>query len=397
MKILFEKTNDYFFMPNGIYSNNLSNCFTSNYKKFKYYTPMKIPEIISWAFKDERYLLEFAFVAEHSRGIFPILFSEPSFLSAINCNYFINVCLSGSIKEKINNKDIKLIIFIDGEPINKNQFYNLYNSLIKNSISNFLIFSNFLPTEYEKNFELQKKVKRSSRSECWNHFVSLSNREVTKFKHNKNIIANALGFSANFNNYDFRAAAAYALFKKGLDKHCYISYNSDVKIIKNFTTGFEKINKLLNNSDVNFELSKSYKRLDEKLISKTKISLVLEAYLDFEIAKEVYPTEKSIRSIKNKQIFVLLGQAGTLKELKRMGYKTFDNYIDESYDSILDNSNRFQAVISEFVRIVSLPSDKLETLLEEVDHILKYNYNLYLEKIEKQLKLLHIKKHDPNL
>lgn len=50
-------------------------------------------------------------------------------------------------------------------------------------------------------------------------------------------------------------------------------------------------------------------------------------------------SEKTFNAIVALHPFVIIGSAGSLKEIKRLGFKTFPNYFDESYDA-LSNSTR---------------------------------------------------------
>lgn len=59
-----------------------------------------------------------------------------------------------------------------------------------------------------------------------------------------------------------------------------------------------------------------------------------------------YVTEKTLRPINCKRMFVIVGAAHTLELLHRKGIVTFDNILDESYDSIEDPEARFLAVVN---------------------------------------------------
>jgi len=52
-------------------------------------------------------------------------------------------------------------------------------------------------------------------------------------------------------------------------------------------------------------------------------------------------TEKIVKPILAGRLFVAVGSLNYLKNLKSLGFKTFDNVIDESYDSIIDPETRW--------------------------------------------------------
>jgi hypothetical protein len=80
---------------------------------------------------------------------------------------------------------------------------------------------------------------------------------------------------------------------------------------------------------------------------------------------EVFFTEKIWRSIYYKRPFLLVGNHHALKQLHKMGFKTFNGLLfDEHYDNIPDNDSRIQAVLKENKQIVENMS------LTELDHII---------------------------
>lgn len=78
------------------------------------------------------------------------------------------------------------------------------------------------------------------------------------------------------------------------------------------------------------------------------INLVTETYYfnDFNFLSNKFLTEKTFKSILSKQIFIIIGPKGILKELKNMGFGTFGDYIDESYDDAPDDIRLFKAIES---------------------------------------------------
>lgn len=85
-------------------------------------------------------------------------------------------------------------------------------------------------------------------------------------------------------------------------------------------------------------------------------------------------TEKIFKPIVSKNPFILLGCAHNLKYLKSYGFKTFDQWIDESYDDIEDDYERLLAVVS---ILNSLKGCDAKKLLVEMSEVLDYNYNLF--------------------
>ena len=70
-----------------------------------------------------------------------------------------------------------------------------------------------------------------------------------------------------------------------------------------------------------------------------------------------------------------------MKYLKALGYKTF-TVIDESYDSIEDNTLRMIAIVKEINRLCKLKGPALEDYLNYCREICDYNFKVSPEKKE---------------
>ena len=90
-------------------------------------------------------------------------------------------------------------------------------------------------------------------------------------------------------------------------------------------------------------------RLNEKSMLNSWITVVSEAQFN-DNQKTVFLSEKTFKSIACCHPFVILGSKHSLRELKKLGYVTFDNLIDESYDE-LDNIDRIEAIIELLYRL----------------------------------------------
>ena len=86
-------------------------------------------------------------------------------------------------------------------------------------------------------------------------------------------------------------------------------------------------------------------------------------------------TEKPFRSIVLTKPFIYLGAYQGLKYLQDLGFKTFSDYWDESYDDISDPDRRYQTVIHEINQLLS--EKKLFSKLQGIQEILIHNYEHY--------------------
>ena len=85
--------------------------------------------------------------------------------------------------------------------------------------------------------------------------------------------------------------------------------------------------------------------------------------------------EKEYKAMLYKQPFLLVARPGTLAMLKDLGFKTFDQWIDESYDQELDDEARLVKLIKEVNRLCKIENSDWDRMLEEMNSILEYNYD----------------------
>ena len=83
--------------------------------------------------------------------------------------------------------------------------------------------------------------------------------------------------------------------------------------------------------------------------------VILETHFDADGSDGTFITEKTFKAIKNCQPFVIFGPAGTLAKLCDMGYRTFDDVIDNSYDRIPHNNERWEAVLWSLNKLMEVP------------------------------------------
>lgn len=87
-------------------------------------------------------------------------------------------------------------------------------------------------------------------------------------------------------------------------------------------------------------------------------------------------TEKTYKPILSKKPFVLVGTVGILKSVKALGFKTFGDFWDESYDEIEDPYRRALAILEVLKFICSKDFEELQQWKEQMQDILDYNFNL---------------------
>jgi hypothetical protein len=90
---------------------------------------------------------------------------------------------------------------------------------------------------------------------------------------------------------------------------------------------------------------------------------------------KLHLTEKIFKPIAIKRPFILVGAVGNLEYLRSYGFKTFDRWIDESYDSEPDHDLRMQKIVKELERLCNLTFKQNLDILSEMQEVLEYNHN----------------------
>jgi hypothetical protein len=90
---------------------------------------------------------------------------------------------------------------------------------------------------------------------------------------------------------------------------------------------------------------------------------------------KLHLTEKIFKPIVMKQPFMLLGAIGNLAYLKSYGFKTFEGIIDESYDTIVDNDARTEAVVAQIAWYCALNAEEKQSVIEAIAPIVEYNFH----------------------
>jgi hypothetical protein len=90
---------------------------------------------------------------------------------------------------------------------------------------------------------------------------------------------------------------------------------------------------------------------------------------------KLHLTEKIFKPITAKRPFILMGAVGNLEYLKSYGFKTFDRWINESYDQETDPDRRIEMIVLELEKLCQLSTDELNQMYMKMQDILEFNFN----------------------
>ena len=204
----------------------------------------------------------------------------------------------------------------------------------------------------------------------------------------------------NANGKEYRQFLVTELFRRGLDKYGLISllyrYGSPSQILDNFT------------ESLGFDITKGYGKLVDEY-AKTemvkRVPLILDQTMEqvdewdrpvdvnhiknsyFNIVTESYMYNKSLSHAHKTifemsektykalicQPFIHLGSYGVLKYMRSMGYQTFPELFDESYDDIINHTDRLLAVVDSIEKVCKMDDTEFhniycESIISKVIH-----------------------------
>lgn len=106
-----------------------------------------------------------------------------------------------------------------------------------------------------------------------------------------------------------------------------------------------------------------------QVYNQTAFSMVAETNFaeDF-----VFHTEKIVKPILARRLFLVFGGRHYLKNLRSLGFKTFNSIVDESYDNEPDYQIRGKMICDQ---ISYLLQQDQQTVLDKIQPIIEHNYN----------------------
>jgi hypothetical protein len=130
------------------------------------------------------------------------------------------------------------------------------------------------------------------------------------------------------------------------------------------------------------------------IYNQTAYSIVAETEC---VNQFTFYTEKTVKPILARRLFVMFAGRHYLKNLRKLGFQTFSNVIDESYDEITDNCERWTWAFQQVMYLCEQDQSRILTMIKPiVDH----NYhvlmstdwtNAFIDQINKIYKTIDVK------
>lgn len=93
-------------------------------------------------------------------------------------------------------------------------------------------------------------------------------------------------------------------------------------------------------------------------------------------------SEKVFQAIQYQKPFIVVGPPKTLEYIRSLGFKTFNDYWDESYDDELDHGERLAKLFDLMNEVITKPIDELRDMYDKMRPIIEHNLKTYKEFIK---------------
>jgi hypothetical protein len=227
----------------------------------------------------------------------------------------------------------------------------------------------------------------------WDYSVgprNVNQSQIECFKNLKKII-----LSLSRRNRFPRVVAHFALWKSQLKEDSIISQDTVNSTATISTDILEKLN--LNSNDWqefkralplladgnNFHINTPFDHLPE-LHSKTVFSIVNETLISNYKNTSLFFSEKLLKPIINYQPMVIYGQQGINRSIKMLGFKTYEDYFDLSFDDEPDDVLRYKKLLASVENTVkhlrSLSRDEQIAWRFKESELLIYNREVFVRK-----------------
>jgi len=303
-------------------------------------------------------------------------------LSLITNNYSLNNNLFYSFLEK----RIKFMYLSSRnllDKIIKIYFFYPFTYYDKNSYSFDIL--NFLKQEIEKKFK-KECLFILNNFKTNNEYINFNAMRYDIFntainiKKNKNNKKEKIFISLNAKIKKHRDDLHEFFIKENLLKNTFFSYVQKkiyfTNIIKDFDMFFEdyknnkeKSSHLIFENYLNDDL---YSTQNSHFFDKSYYYIITETSCSDDVC---YISEKTYKSFYHQIPFLILGNPYTIKELKKNGFKTFNKWIDESYDEETNYEKRKNKLFLEIKRLNSLSQKEHDRINIEMQNIFEFNYN----------------------
>ena len=225
----------------------------------------------------------------------------------------------------------------------------------------YYFFHGFAALDWYRNFEYQPPNRNFTKV-----FITFNNLYTEKRSYRLGLVAQLL--ENNLDGYISLPVDPARIKKEIFSPNCLLSVDSKKLVLKNLMSS----PKLIIDTDSPHGALSAEVELDT--LAQGLFHLVTETVF---YDSKLHLTEKVFKPIVARRPFFLVGAPGNLAYLKSYGFRTFNHWIDESYDTETDNDQRIAKIVREVTRLCQLSPAELEQIYREMQAVLDYNFEWF--------------------
>jgi hypothetical protein len=203
----------------------------------------------------------------------------------------------------------------------------------------------------------------------------------------------------------WRATVMADMVRNGVLLNSYWSYCTDISLEESVNDNPIEIDTLKIKSDLDdflngapytcdlqtAEQHNDHSQIEPSHYADAYCNIVLETHYDADQSGGAFLTEKTFKPIKHGQPFVIIGAPGSLAALRKLGYRTFDHAIDNSYDLVQDNTQRWQQLLQ---AIQQIQQQDIHAWFQRCINDIQHNQQVFLSSKYERLNSLIERLHD---
>ena len=259
----------------------------------------------------------------------------------------------------------------------------------------------FCHSLYEKSYEIYELQKSKQVYDMASDYQQHKSSAMTleEFKDTKSILRKNTILSMNRRQREHRLATLCVLNHYGLLKGNGVSY----QLTFDGPTTPYYVDKLITDESRQKKYYQDYRELQDMKYQWVDYPIAMEAkdgvhhgygwenkepylnsYLNITTETDFinptgYASEKVWKPFGFFQPVLLVGSPNTLQFVRSFGFKTFNGFIDESYDKEIDNAKRFELIEKEIIKFSKMSKQEVHDWYWSMEDILVHNFNLFME------------------
>ena len=253
----------------------------------------------------------------------------------------------------------KFVVFANSEHSDEKQQFLTANPAVHDW---YYFFHGFAALDWYRNIEYQPPIRNFTKV-----FISFNNLFTEKRSYRLNLIARLL--DKNLDGYISLPDPGNRIKQEIFSPNSLLSVDSKKLILKTLLPDTPRL--VIDTEQPHGALSAE---IDLGVLAQGLFHLVTETVF---YDQKLHLTEKVFKPIVARRPFFLVAAPGNLAYLRSYGFRTFDRWVDESYDLEIDPDQRIIKIIHEVERLCKLSTAELQTIYADMQETLDYNFEWF--------------------